>query len=89
MNTKLIFLCLLICIYMVKSSKILMVFPAPVRSHFFLGKALAKGLLNAGHELVIISPFEDKGLQNTGRYRTVVLSGIENFTEGKLNMIHS
>ncbi|XP_056637219.1 UDP-glycosyltransferase UGT5-like [Diorhabda sublineata] len=60
----------------VESYKILFVFPAPIPSHFFLGNALAKGLVDAGHDITMISPYEQNYKSKNGTYKSVVLTGI-------------
>lgn len=44
----------------VNSYRILGVFPHPGLSHFFFFEAVLKSLSEAGHELVVISPFPNK-----------------------------
>lgn len=48
--------------------KILCVFPLPSRSHYYVGHALMKGLAEDGHQVTIVSPFQQK-------------KPIENYTE--------
>ncbi|KAL7730661.1 hypothetical protein ACLKA6_003438 [Drosophila palustris] len=38
----------------------LMVLPTGAKSHFYVGQALAKGLVAAGHEVTLVSPFPQK-----------------------------
>lgn len=38
--------------------KILGIFPAPSKSHYFIGQALLEGLAEDGHEVTIVSPFK-------------------------------
>ncbi|XP_028134383.2 UDP-glycosyltransferase UGT5-like [Diabrotica virgifera virgifera] len=56
----------------VKSYKILMVFNGVAPSHFFLGNSLGRALAKNGHEVTMVSPFEDKD-KPTG-YKEVVLT---------------
>lgn len=44
----------------VASYKILGIFPTVSPSHYYVGKALMKGLAADGHEVTIISPFKEK-----------------------------
>nr|XP_023024207.1 UDP-glucuronosyltransferase 1-8-like [Leptinotarsa decemlineata] len=53
--------------------KILVVFPVPSPSHFILGSALARGLVNAGHDVTIVSPYKDKKPTENGKYSGIVL----------------
>ncbi|CAH1102051.1 unnamed protein product [Psylliodes chrysocephalus] len=66
----LIFLCAL---NLAECYKILVVFPAAAPSHFILGNALGRGLAIAGHEVTVLSPFQDKNPPKN--YREVVLTG--------------
>ncbi|CAG9819910.1 unnamed protein product [Phaedon cochleariae] len=63
--------------------KILMVFPMPFFSHFRLGSTLADGLAEAGHDVTLVSPFEDKKVPGNGSLRNVVLSLINEFQSDK------
>nr|XP_023012471.1 UDP-glucuronosyltransferase 2C1-like isoform X1 [Leptinotarsa decemlineata] len=63
------------------SLKILVVFPLPGPSHFILGNSLARGLVEAGHEVTIVSPFEDKNPPKNGRYTSVKLEGAKEAIE--------
>lgn len=38
----------------------LLISPTAAKSHFYVGQALAKGLVAAGHEVTVISPFPQK-----------------------------
>lgn len=65
---------------LVKSYRILGVFPVPTRSHYFLGSALMKALAEVGHDVTIIAPFKDDqlpSLSKNGSYREITLDGIE------------
>lgn len=44
----------------VNTYRILGVFPAPSKSHYYVGQALMQGLAEKGHEVTIISPFKEK-----------------------------
>nr|XP_023012474.1 UDP-glucuronosyltransferase 2C1-like [Leptinotarsa decemlineata] len=54
---------------------ILVVFPMPAPSHFILGNALARGLAEAGHDVTMVSPYEDKNPPKNGKYSNIVLEG--------------
>ncbi|XP_049824005.1 UDP-glycosyltransferase UGT5 [Aethina tumida] len=70
--------------------KILLVFPVPSRSHFNLGSALARGLANAGHDVTLLSPYDDDYVPTNGSYRPVVLSEVlEKYNENKMDMFTS
>lgn len=51
----------------VESAKILCIFHTMAKSHFMIGEAVAKNLLNAGHEITVISPFPQKNPLNNWR----------------------
>ncbi|CAH1102049.1 unnamed protein product [Psylliodes chrysocephalus] len=67
----LIFLC---AVSWVQCYKILVLFPATSPSHFILGNALGRGLAKAGHEVTVLSPFQDKNPPKN--YREAVLTGL-------------
>ncbi|CAG9769432.1 unnamed protein product [Ceutorhynchus assimilis] len=54
--------------------RILTVFFSPGMSHYILGSKLVKGLLNAGHEVTMISPFEMKDVPKNGTLKDIVLT---------------
>ncbi|KAJ8980274.1 hypothetical protein NQ317_005132 [Molorchus minor] len=58
-----------------KCSRILGVFPFAGRSHYILGNSLMRGLAEAGHDVTVISPFEDKNPPKNGSYNNIVLTG--------------
>lgn len=55
-----------------KTYNILGIFPTSVSSHFAVGHALMKGLVNAGHNVTIISPFE-----GDTRINSIIIDGID------------
>lgn len=64
----------------VSNYRILGVFPVPGRSHYFLGSRLMKGLALAGHDVTIIAPFKDNGIQHlpkNGSYREIVVEELD------------
>lgn len=63
--------------------KLLVVFPMASRSHFNLGSALARGLANAGHDVTLLSPYDDNYVPTNGTYRPVVLNEILEKFNGK------
>ncbi|XP_063921929.1 UDP-glycosyltransferase UGT5-like [Zophobas morio] len=73
-------------------AKILGVFSAPGRSHYFLGSALMKALAENGHDVTMISSFGEKKPPKTkGTYRDIVVTEVlENIQEmqkqQKMNM---
>ncbi|CAG9853604.1 unnamed protein product [Phyllotreta striolata] len=73
MSTKFKLLLLLNAVNLISSAKILMVFPTPAPSHYFLGKSLAKGLANAGHQITMVNAFEEK----SESFQAIRLNGIE------------
>ncbi|KAJ8918828.1 hypothetical protein NQ315_011114 [Exocentrus adspersus] len=66
---------LLLFLNSAQCSKILIVFPIAAPSHYILGNALARGLAEAGHDVTMVSPFEEKNPPKKGKYRDVVLTG--------------
>lgn len=67
--------------------KLLLVFPVPSRSHFNLGSALARGLANAGHDVTLLSPYDDKYVPTNGSYRPIELNEIaEEYNSKYCNM---
>lgn len=72
----------------VKSSRILGVFPMGAPSHYILGNALMKGLAEAGHNVTMISPFEEKDPIKGGSYKDVVLTGFLDDHKKMLKLIN-
>ncbi|KAJ8954687.1 hypothetical protein NQ318_011379 [Aromia moschata] len=65
-----------------RCARILGVFPFAARSHYILGNALMRGLAEAGHDVTMISPHEEKNPPQNGSYRDVVLTGfVEDFND--------
>ncbi|KAJ8954690.1 hypothetical protein NQ318_011383 [Aromia moschata] len=62
-------------VFAARCSKILVVFPMPAPSHYILGNAYAKTLVEAGHDVTMVSPFEEKNPPKKGKWRDVVLTG--------------
>ncbi|KAJ8928780.1 hypothetical protein NQ314_018638 [Rhamnusium bicolor] len=62
-------------IWITSCSRILVVFHMPSTSHYILGNALARGLAEAGHDVTMVSPFEEKNPPKNGKYRNVILTG--------------
>ncbi|KAJ8918829.1 hypothetical protein NQ315_011115 [Exocentrus adspersus] len=73
---------LLVFLNSAQCSKILIVFPMTVPSHYILGNALARGLAEAGHDVTMVSPFEEKKPPKNGKYRDVVLTGFAEARNG-------
>lgn len=69
------FIILLVAVCSAECSRILVVFPMPAPSHYILGNSLARGLAEAGHDVTMISAFEEKNPPKGGKYRDVVLTG--------------
>ncbi|XP_023012472.2 UDP-glycosyltransferase UGT5 [Leptinotarsa decemlineata] len=76
-----IIIILLEAVYLGNSLNILVVFSMPARSHFILGNSLARGLVEAGHDVTIVSPFEDKNPPKDGKYTSVKLEGMKETME--------
>ncbi|XP_018562683.1 uncharacterized protein LOC108904558 [Anoplophora glabripennis] len=70
---------LLLCVLCntVQNARILGIFPMVARSHYILGNALMRGLAEAGHNVTVISPYEEKNPPNGGSYKEVVLTGFK------------
>lgn len=63
--------------------KILGIFHTGSPSHYYVGRALMKGLATDGHDVTIISPFKEKN--PISNYNEVYLDGIyESFLNGKI-----
>lgn len=71
-------LMLLHCFVMfINGEKILCVFPLPARSHFILGNTYAQALLERGHHVTVISPFEENRQLKNYSYRNILLTGYD------------
>ncbi|CAH1153876.1 unnamed protein product [Phaedon cochleariae] len=53
----------LAAINLTQSAKILGIFPIPSRNHFVTGSRLMRELANRGHQVTVVSPFEETGTQ--------------------------
>ncbi|XP_050310088.1 UDP-glucosyltransferase 2-like [Anthonomus grandis grandis] len=63
--------------YVCQSARILGIFPTPGRSHYILESTLMTALVEAGHDVTIVTPFyEDYQTNGTGTYRQIVLTGV-------------
>uniref|UniRef100_A0A6P7GPB2 UDP-glucuronosyltransferase 2B18-like n=1 Tax=Diabrotica virgifera virgifera TaxID=50390 RepID=A0A6P7GPB2_DIAVI len=71
---KLTILILSTLVYSVHNYIILIVCPMTSRSRFILGNALGRGLVEAGHQVTLVSPYEDKNPLKG--YKDVVLTGL-------------
>ncbi|XP_072387613.1 UDP-glycosyltransferase UGT5-like [Diabrotica undecimpunctata] len=58
--------------------KVLGLFPYGAPSHYFLGNELLKGIAEAGHDVTIITVFEEKNPPKKGTYRQLVLKEVLN-----------
>lgn len=75
------FLLLLASLSQVWAYSYLLISHTAAKSHFYVGQALAKGLVAAGHEVTVISPFpQKKPLRN---YVDVSTPSIIPIMEGK------
>ncbi|XP_050501765.1 UDP-glycosyltransferase UGT5-like [Diabrotica virgifera virgifera] len=68
-----ILLCSVCIAPVVRCYNVLIVFPGLSHSHFKLGNALGRALAESGHEVTMISPFEDKNPPSG--YSEVMLTG--------------
>ncbi|XP_057670661.1 uncharacterized protein LOC130902488 [Diorhabda carinulata] len=57
----------------ISRSKILMVFSLPSRSHYILGRSLATGLRQAGHDITMITKFTEKPPEGSGSFRYITI----------------
>ncbi|KAK4876033.1 hypothetical protein RN001_012455 [Aquatica leii] len=74
-HKKIIVICWILRV--VLSARILGVYQVPSYSHFQLGDVLFKELARRGHDVTIISPYEEK--EKTENFRTIVLTGAIEF----------
>lgn len=64
-------------------AKILGIFPTPGKSHYILESTLMKALVDAGHDVTIVSPFYEKyNSTGNGTYRQIVLTGLAEAQKG-------
>ncbi|XP_057668876.1 uncharacterized protein LOC130901470 [Diorhabda carinulata] len=71
-----VFLFLISCLILLnvsEGSKILMVFSLPSRSHYILGRSLATGLRQAGHDITMITKFTEKPPEGSGSFRYITI----------------
>ncbi|XP_072388406.1 UDP-glycosyltransferase UGT5-like [Diabrotica undecimpunctata] len=66
---------LILCLQTCHAAKILGIFILSAKSHYSLGNSLLRGLADAGHDVTMISPYEDTLPTQNGSYRSVVLTG--------------
>ncbi|CAG9762345.1 unnamed protein product [Ceutorhynchus assimilis] len=78
-----IFYFLSLCHHHCRAAKILGIFPTPGKSHYILESTLMKALVDAGHDVTIVSPFyEEYQFNGNGSYRQIILTGfLEEQTE--------
>ncbi|CAH1099471.1 unnamed protein product [Psylliodes chrysocephalus] len=67
--------------------KILCVFPIYFPSHYFLGNELAKGLAEAGHDVTMVTVFEEKNPPKNGKYKQIIMYDIIQTEKELLNKI--
>lgn len=66
--------------------KILCVFPIYFPSHYFLGNELAKGLAEAGHDVTMVTVFEEKNPPKNGKYKQIIMYDIIQTEKGNLEL---
>ncbi|XP_050501766.1 UDP-glycosyltransferase UGT5-like [Diabrotica virgifera virgifera] len=71
---KAVILILFTLICTVHNYNVLIISPMVSSSHFYLGNALGRGLVEAGHQVTVVSPYEDKNPLKG--YKDVVLTGL-------------
>lgn len=59
----------------INAARILVVYPFVGGSHYILGNSVARVLVEAGHDVTLISPFEEKYPPKNGTWTNVVLTG--------------
>lgn len=86
MKNHLFLILIVVQCYAVVPYKILGIFPIVSPSHYFVGRALMKGLAADGHEVTVLSPFrENKPIAN---YSEIYLDGIyEKIVNGDCNLV--
>nr|XP_023030313.1 UDP-glucuronosyltransferase 2B7-like [Leptinotarsa decemlineata] len=57
------------------SYRILMTFTTPAKSHYNIGMAIAKSLVDAGNDVTVISSYRENNLID-GKYRNIFLEGL-------------
>ncbi|XP_063921673.1 UDP-glycosyltransferase UGT5-like [Zophobas morio] len=78
---------LTISLNVVLSAKILGLFPPPVNSHRNLYVPLVQELVQRGHDVTVVSPYEEKTDSKNGSLRSIVLTGfVEWMRDGMKNM---
>ncbi|CAH0551769.1 unnamed protein product [Brassicogethes aeneus] len=70
-----ILLLAIILINQINAYKILCLWSLPFRSHYILGRAYARALVEAGHDVTMVSGFHEKDFPKNGTYREVILTG--------------
>lgn len=68
---------LLIFVVSTKSANILIVFPMKMKSHHILGSGIGKVLAEAGHNVTMVSPFEETNRPQNGSWTDVVIKRAE------------
>lgn len=76
MKSAIIFLIINAFLNTAQSSKILIVYPLFGTSHYILGNAIARTLVEAGHDVTMVSPFEEKNPPKNGTWTNIVLTGL-------------
>ncbi|KAK9890921.1 hypothetical protein WA026_012262 [Henosepilachna vigintioctopunctata] len=61
------------CIYIAQGAKILGIFPVLSKSHYTVGNVLLKELARRGHDVTMISPFEENNKPPNASYRDIKL----------------
>lgn len=74
-------------LYESNGARILGVFPMASKSHYILGTAYLKGLAEAGHDVTMVSPFNDSPRPKNGTYREIVLTGFQEKHDGISNTL--
>lgn len=65
-------------------AKILAIFNLASKSHYILGSVYLKALAEAGHEVTMVSPYNDAPKPQNTSYREIVLDGLIEQHEGMI-----
>lgn len=69
-----VLLVLSVLVFFANAAKILVVFPVPAGSHYILGNALTRILVEAGHDVTFISPKVEKNPPKNGTWTDIVVT---------------
>lgn len=73
----------LMFLHAVNAAKILALFHMASKSHYILGTEYLKSLAENGHNVTMVSPYNDNPIVTNGSYREIVLTGFKEYFDGK------